>query len=202
MDSAGSRSASVTVLLRAWGKGDAAAADDLFPAVYAELHRLAARRLRRERAGQTLQTSALVNEAYLRLVDVKEVDWQDRAHFFAMAAQMMRRILVDAARRKGYAKRRGGAQRHTFDEALEVAAEAGPDLVALDDALQALAAFDERKSRVVELRFFGGLTVDETAAVLQVSPRTVLRDWSLAKVWLTRELIRGAGHEPGTLETD
>lgn len=185
----------LTALLHAWGKGDAAARDQLFPAVYAELHRLAQRHMRRERAGHTLQASALVNEAYLRLIDANQVEWQDRAHFFALAAQMMRRILVDAARRRRYAKRGGGAHRRTLDEALLMAQEPGLDLVALDDALQTLAKVDERKSQVIELRFFGGLSVEETAAALKVSTQTVLRDWNLAKAWLTREVQRGARND-------
>ena len=143
-----------------------------------------------ERAGHSLQTTALVNDAYLRLVDVQRVNWQNRAHFLAMAARMMRRILVDAARGKRYQKRGGGALRVTFDENLPLGDERGHDLIALDDALEALARVDERKSRVIELRFFGGLSVEETACVLKVSPDTVKRDWRLAKAWLVRELRR------------
>lgn len=143
--------------------------------------------MRGERAGHSLQATALVNEAYLRLIDVQHVDWQNRAHFLAVSARLMRRILVDFARARHYQKRGGGAQKITLDEAL-VVAEPGRDLVALDDALNALAKIDERKSRVVEMRFFGGLSVDETAAVLNVSPDTVMRDWRLAKAWLLREL--------------
>jgi RNA polymerase sigma factor (TIGR02999 family) len=150
----------------------------------------------RERAGNTLQASALVNEAFVRLIDARNIHWHDRAHFFAIAAQMMRRILVDAARRKGYAKRGGGAQRQTFDDALAVGTEPSADLIALDDALDALAALAKRKAKVVELRFFAGLSVEETAVVLKISPQSVLRDWSLAKAWLARELVRGGGHEP------
>jgi RNA polymerase sigma factor (TIGR02999 family) len=182
---------SLTVLLQAWRKGDTAARDQFFALVYDELHRTARRYMRQERAGHTLQASALVNEAYLRLIDANQVQWQDRAHFFGIAAQFMRRILVDAARQKGFAKRGAGLHRRTFDEALVAARELSPDLVALDDALEALAKIDRRKSKVVELRFFGGLTGDETAEVLNVSPQTVARDWSLAKVWLLRELERG-----------
>jgi RNA polymerase sigma factor (TIGR02999 family) len=141
-----------------------------------------------ERAGHSLQATALVNEAYLRLIDVKHVNWQNRAHFLAMTARFMRRILVDYARSKGYQKRGGRAVNVTFDEGLPVAAEPGMDLVALDDALKALATVDERKSRVIELRFFGGLSVEETATVLGVSPETIMRDWKLAKAWLMREL--------------
>jgi RNA polymerase sigma factor (TIGR02999 family) len=145
-----------------------------------------------ERAGHSLQATALVNEAYLRLIDVQHVNWQNRAHFLAMSARLMRRILVDYARSKGYQKRGGGAVKVTFDEGLPVAVEPAMDLVALDDALKVLATMDERKSRVVELRFFGGLSVEETATVLEVSPETVMRDWKLAKAWLMREL-RGEG---------
>lgn len=181
----------VTDFLVAWGQGDTAALDHLVPLVHGELRRLARREMRRERAGHTLQTTALVNEAYLRLVDLTRVRWQDRSHFFAMSARLMRRILVDHARARESRKRGGGARRISFDEALVVSEERGADLVALDDALQALAAFDERKSRVVELRFFGGLSVDETAEALHVSPETVMRDWRLAKVWLLRELGGG-----------
>jgi RNA polymerase sigma factor (TIGR02999 family) len=142
----------------------------------------------RERPGHTLQTTALVNEAYLRLIDARQVRWQNRAHFFAVSAQLMRRILVDFARSRRYQKRGGGVQKVTFDEALFASPEKGPDLVALDDALTTLAVTDARKSKVVELRFFGGLSVDETAEVLKVSSETVMRDWKLAKAWLAREM--------------
>jgi RNA polymerase sigma factor (TIGR02999 family) len=177
-----------TELLLAWGNGKASAFDALMPLVYEELKRLARCHLHHERPGQTIQATALVNEAYLRLIEVKRIRWQDRAHFFAMSSRVMRRILVDAARAKGYQKRRAGAQRISFDEALLVSSETGPDLVALDDALQALADVDARKVKVVEMRFFGGLTVEETAVALDVSPDTVMRDWRLAKAWLLREL--------------
>jgi RNA polymerase sigma-70 factor, ECF subfamily len=193
MDGPALRESRVTELLHAWRRGDSAAGDELFAAVYDELHTLAARRMRLERAGNTLQASALVNEVYVRLIDARNVAWHDRAHFFAIAAQIMRRILVDAARRKGYAKRGGNAQRQPFEETLAIAAQPSGELAALDDALRALAEFDERKSKVVELRFFGGLSVEETAVVLRISPQSVLRDWSLAKAWLARELVRGAG---------
>jgi len=143
-----------------------------------------------ERADHTLQATALVNEVYVRLVDIKQVNWHDRAHFLAMSSRLMRRILVDFARSKGYQKRGGGAQKVSFDEALIVSSEPGQDLVALDDALTALAAFDARKAQVVEMRFFGGLSVEETAAALRVSADTVMRDWKLAKAWLLRELKR------------
>ena len=179
---------SATALLLAWGNGDPGALDQLMPLVYDEMRRLARLHLRRERAGHTLQATALVNEAYLRLIEVNQVRWQNRAHFFAMASRVMRRILVDAARARRYQKRGGGAERVSLDEALLVSDEPAQDLVALDDALNALSAVDLRKSRVVEMRFFGGLSVDETAAVLKVSPDTVMRDWRLAKAWLLREL--------------
>jgi RNA polymerase sigma-70 factor (ECF subfamily) len=162
------------------------------PIVHNELRRIARRCMAGERVGHSLQATALVNEAYLRLIDVQHVDWQNRAHFLAMSARLMRRILVDYARSKGSQKRGGGAMKVTFDEGLPVAGEPAMDLVALDDALDALATMDERKSRVIELRFFGGLSVEETATVLAVSPETVMRDWKLAKAWLMREL-RGEG---------
>ena len=182
---------SVTGLLLAWGKGDEAAFQQLVPLIERELHRIAKRCMAGERAGHSLQATALVNEAYLRLIDAQQVKWQDRAHFLAMSARLMRRILVDWARSKQYQKRGGGALKVTFDEALPVAAEKGQDLIALDEALQALAKFDERKSKVIELRFFGGLSVEETAAVLNVSVDTVMRDWKLAKAWLLREMRAG-----------
>jgi RNA polymerase sigma factor (TIGR02999 family) len=179
----------VSRLLIAWSNGDEAAIELLMPLVYEELRRLAHRHLGRERAGHTLQTTALVHEAYLRLVDQRDVRWQNRAHFFAVAAQMMRRILVDYARSRRFAKRGGGAQQVSLDEALLVSHEHAADVVALDEALNALAEIDERKSRMVELRFFGGLSIEEeTAEVLGVSPGTVMRDWTLAKAWLQREL--------------
>ena len=182
----------MTELLLKWREGDEAALDRLVPIVHNELRRIARRCMAGERAGHSLQATALVNEAYLRLIDVQHVNWQNRAHFLAMSARLMRRILVDYARSKGYQKRGGGAVKVTFDEGLPVAAEPAFDLVALDDALKALATVDERKSRVIELRFFGGLSVEETATVLAVSPETVMRDWKLAKAWLMREL-RGEG---------
>jgi len=180
----------VTQLLVAWSDGDQAALEKLMPLVYQELRRLARRYLGRENPGHTLQPTALVNEAYLRLIDQNRVRWQNRAHFFGVSAQLMRRILVDMARARQQRKRGGAARRVELDEALVVSKERGEDLVALDDALQSLAAMDERKSRVVELRFFGGLSVEETAEVLQVSPDTVMRDWKMAKVWLHRELSK------------
>jgi RNA polymerase sigma factor (TIGR02999 family) len=183
----------VTEWLVAWSNGDEAALERLVPVVHAELRRLARREMRRERPEHTLQTTALVNEAYLRLVDVRGVSWNDRAHFFAMAARLMRRVLVDHARSRRYQKRGGGTKAVPFEEGLAVAPQPGTDLVALDDALLALAELDPRKSQVVELRFFGGLSVEETAAALDVSPSTVLRDWRLAKSWLLRELEGRAG---------
>ena len=178
-------------MLHAWCAGDREALDRLTPVVQAELHRLAHRYMSRERPGHALQTTALVNEAYIRLVDWKNVQWQNRAHFFGVCAQLMRRILVDFARRR---PRVGGEEaRHvSLDDALNLAVGRDPDLVALDEALTALAEFDLRKSRVVELRYFGGLSVEETAEVLQVAPITVMREWNKAKLWLHRELQRGA----------
>jgi len=178
----------VTQLLVAWSQGDQAAFERLMPLVYEELRRVARRYMRRERAGHTLQTTAVVNEAYLRLIDASQVQWQNRAHFFAVSAQLMRRILVDYARAHSYIKRGGGASHVPLEEAAVFSAERAPDMVALDDALKSLAVMDQRKCRVVELRFFGGLSVEETAEALKVSPRTVLNDWNLAKAWLLREL--------------
>jgi RNA polymerase sigma factor (TIGR02999 family) len=184
----------ITALLKAWGSGDAAALDQLTPLVYDELRRLARRYMRNERAGNTLQTTALVNEAYLRLVDAQRVGWQDRVHFFAVSAQMMRRILVDAARARGSAKRGGQVKRvnhstaFNLDEIPDVSTGRDRELVAIDDALNTLAEMDPRKARVIELRFFGGLSVEETAEILKLSPQSVMRDWKLAKAWLTREL--------------
>jgi RNA polymerase sigma factor (TIGR02999 family) len=189
---AASTSHAVTGLLLAWGQGEQAALEKLVPLVYAELRRIAHRYMNRERRGHTLQTTELVNEVYLRLIDANQVRWQDRAHFFAISAQLMRRILVDFARSRRYLKRGGGAHRATFDEALLASPAPGPDLVALDDALEELAVKDARKSRVVELRFFGGLSVEETAEVLKVSPDTVHRDWRLAKAWLARQMGKAA----------
>jgi RNA polymerase sigma factor (TIGR02999 family) len=187
----GSSPSHVTDLLVAWSGGDQQALEKLMPLVHGELRRLARKQMAGEREGHTLQTTALINEAYLRLIDLTRVRWQDRAHFLAISARLMRRILVDHARTRQYAKRGGGAAKVSFDEALEVSSDARPDLVALDDALQALAAVDSRKSQVVEMRFFGGLSVEETAQALGVSPETVMRDWRLAKVWLLRELGGG-----------
>src|SRR5262245_1127374 len=180
----------VTQLLLAWSQGDRSALDRLIPLVYAELRRLAHRYMGQERPGHTLQTTALVNEAYLRLIDASQVQWQNRAHFFGVSAQLMRRMLVDFARAHRNLKRGGEAQRVSLDEALLAPQETDADLVALDEALTALAAIDPRQARAVELRFFGGLSVEETAEVLQVSPETVHRDWRTAKAWLLRELSR------------
>ena len=185
---AASNPAQITRLLIDWRGGDQAALEQLIPLVHDELRRLARRHMAHEHAGHTLQATALVNEAYVRLIDVRQVKWQDRAHFFAMSSRLMRRILVDFARSKGYQKRGGGAQKVSFDEALVVSQEPGQHLVALDDALNALAAFDTRKTQVVEMRFFGGLSVEETAEALKISVDTVMRDWKFAKAWLLREL--------------
>ena len=180
----------VSVLLRAWSGGDQSALENLTPIVYSELHRLARRYMRRERPGHSLQATALVNEAYMRLVGYTRIRWQDRAHFFAVAAQVMRRILVEHARRHNL-KRGGDVPHVSLDEAVLVGADDDVDLVALDDAMTALARLDPRKAQVVEMRFFGGLGVDETAEVLGVSPVTVKRDWRAAKAWLYRELAGG-----------
>jgi RNA polymerase sigma-70 factor, ECF subfamily len=181
----------VTQLLRAWSAGDQDALDKLTPLVYRELHRAAGRYMARQQSDHTLQTTALVNEVYLRLVAFKEVSWADRAHFFAVCAQLMRRILTDWARSQQYQKRGQGAPHVEFDDALVLSPERSRDLVALDDALKTLAESDLRKSQVVELRFYGGLSVEETAGVLNVSPETVMRDWKLAKLWLLREMSGG-----------
>jgi RNA polymerase sigma-70 factor, ECF subfamily len=181
----------VTTLLAAWAAGDEAALAQLVPLVHVELCRIARRQMRRERNGHTLQTTALVNEAYLRLIDLSGLQWRDRGHFLAMSARLMRRVLVDHARTRRCEKRGGGIVKVTFNEAIPVSNERELDVIELDDALDALAMVDERKSRVVELRFFGGFSVAETAQALAVSEETVMRDWRLAKVWLLRELGRG-----------
>lgn len=181
----------VTRLLQAWSDGDEEALHKLMPLVYEALHSAARRHMAHERPEHTLQTTALIHETYLRLVDVRKVKWQSRAHFLAICAQLMRRILIDFARSRDSQKRRGKARHVDLDEALLVTAEPDFDLVALDGALNRLAKVDERQSRVVELRFFGGLDIKETAEVLKVSADTVMRDWKLAKVWLFRELRRG-----------
>ena len=177
----------VSILLRAWSDGDQSALDRLTPIVYDELRRLARRYMRHERAGHALQTTALVNEAYLRLVDYKRMRWQNRAHFFAVSAQLMRRILVDHARRHNL-KRGAGFQHVVLEAGAMIAGDRGADLVALDKALEKLARLDPRKAQMVELRFFGGLSVEETAEVLRISPITVMRDWSSARAWLYREM--------------
>jgi len=177
----------------AWGHGDAAAFDRLVPLVHAELRRLARRYMARERPDHTLQATALVNEAYLRLIEITRVQWQNRAHFFAMSARVMRRILVDSARARGNEKRGGGVLKVSLDEGLLVSTQPGQDLVALDDALQALEAIHPRKSQGVELRFVGGLSIEEAGEALHVSPDTVKRDWRFAKLWLLRELKAGEG---------
>lgn len=188
----------VTQLLLAWRAGDPKALEVLAPVIHQELHRAAHRYMAGERPGHVLQTTALVNEAYLRLVDWKDVHWQNRAHFFGVAAQMMRRILVDYARDLRRAKRGGGALRVSLSDVAQLPLERATDLVALDDALTALESFDSRKSRVVELRYFGGLSLEETAAALDVSIGTVRRDWSLARAWLYRELGGSTGNPSGT----
>lgn len=178
----------ITQLLVAWSEGDQTALDQLAPLIHAELHRLAHHYMSRERPGHMLQTSALINEAYLRLIDWRNVRWQNRAHFFGVAAQLMRRILVDFARDRKYLKRGGDALQVSLNEAASFAVDRSADLVALDEALTALSQMDERKAQVVEMRFFAGLAVDEVAEILKVSKETVMRDWRLAKVWLLREL--------------
>jgi RNA polymerase sigma-70 factor, ECF subfamily len=184
-----SPSPAITQLLRDWSDGDEQALEKLTPLLYEELHRMAHGYMRRERSDHTLQTTALINEAYVRLIDWKSVRWQNRAQFFAVAARLMRRILVDFARSRNYAKR-GGRERQmvSLDEASPVSPDRAGAILALDDALQSLSALDARKSQIVELRFFGGLTIEETAEVLSVSSRTVLREWDMAKAWLSREL--------------
>jgi RNA polymerase sigma-70 factor, ECF subfamily len=192
--------AHVSRLLRDWGNGDRAALDRLTPIVYEELRRLARRYMRGERPGHSLQTTALVNEAYMRLVDYKGMQWQNRAHFFAVSAQLMRRILVEHARRHNL-KRGGGVRHVSLDDTAIVGGDRAADLVALDDAMDALAGLDARKARVVEMRFFGGLSVEETAEVLKVSSVTVMRDWSTAKAWLYRELTGGKNDGRRSMET-
>jgi RNA polymerase sigma factor (TIGR02999 family) len=189
-------SAEITMLLKAWSHGDRGALDRLTPLLYDELRHLAHRYMRHEGAGNTLQTTGLVSEAYVRLVDVKGVDWQDRAHFLAIAARIMRRILIEAARTRAAAKRGGDMARVDHSSALDLdqlavaKSDRATELCALDDALEALARMDARRAQVIELRFFGGLTVEETADVLKISRQTVLRDWRLARAWLARELRR------------
>jgi RNA polymerase sigma-70 factor, ECF subfamily len=180
----------VTQLLIAWSNGEEEALEKLVPLVYDELRRIARRYMKREPAGHTLQTTALVNEAYLRLIEQKGMKWQNRAHFFAISAQLMRRILVSMARARHANKRGGEARQVSLDEALVISEERAAELVALDEAMNELAALDPRRSRVVELRYFGGLSVEETAEVLKISPETVMRDWKRAKAWLYNELNR------------
>jgi len=185
----------VTQLLLAWREGDEAALGELLPLVYDELHRLAARYMRRESPGHTMQTSALVNEAFIRLVDQRQVHWQNRAHFFGIAAQLMRRILLDHARGQARGKRGGGVHRVSFDEGAIVSEQRAAELIALDDALNALAAFDSRKGRIVELRFFGGLSNEEVTEVMGMSLRTVEREWRKAKAWLHHAISEGETDE-------
>ena len=185
----------ITEQLIAWSKGDEAALEQLIPAVYQELRRMADHYLRGEDSGHSLQPTALVHEAYLRLIDQTKVEWQNRAHFFGVAAQMMRRILIDHAKAKHRVKRGGTAIKVMLDENVNFTQERASELLALDDALQMLSRMDERKSRIVELRYFGGLTVEETAQVLGISDKTVMRDWNLAKAWLHRELTNNSGNE-------
>ena len=187
----------VTALLIEWRAGDHGAVEKLLPLVHGELKRIAKRHMAGERPDHVLQATALVNEVYLKLIDIRRVQWQDRAHFFAMAARLMRRVLVDFARARDNQKRGGALQRVTFDQNLPVASDTPDDLIAIDDALRALAGQYERKAQVVELRFFGGLSVEETAEVLKISEETVMRDWKFAKNWLLRELSRTATRRPG-----
>ena len=181
----------ITLMLKAWSSGDQAAREKLIAAVYDELRQIAGQYLRRERPHHTLQATALANEAYLKLIDLSEVTWQDRAHFFAVAAQVMRHILVDYARQQGAEKRGGGLQKLTLEAAVSLASERDLDLLALDEALAQLARFDPQQSQVVELRFFGGLSIEETAAVMGLSPATIKREWTLAKAWLHQRLSEG-----------
>jgi RNA polymerase sigma factor (TIGR02999 family) len=186
----------VTQLLLAWSSGDESALNELMPIVYQELHRLAHYQLAKERKGHTLQTTALVNEAYLKLVDQKKAQWQNRSHFFAIASTVMRRILIDYARSRQYAKRQNGVSALPLDEALVVSPERAKEMIMLDEALTALSKHDERKARIVELRFFAGFSIEESAELLRVSPGTVMKDWTLAKAWLQRELNREKSSGP------
>jgi len=191
-------SAEITRLLKAWGRGDSAALDRLTPLVYEQLHRMARRYMRSERPGHTLQATALLNEAFLRLVDTRDLDWNDRSHFFAVCARVMRRILVDAARSRAAIKRGGQADRAEHSTAINLdqlpdpASETSAQVCALDEALNRLAQIDSRRAHVIELRFFGGLTVEETARALEISPQTVMREWKLARAWLARELSQSS----------
>ncbi len=184
----------ITQLLAEWTDGNQSALDELYPLVYDELHRLARRYMSRERKDHTLQTTALINEAYVRLVDQKNVHWANRSHFFAISAQIMRRILIDHARRHAYAKRGGGAQQVSLDEAAAVTSGIGSEMIRLDEALKMLAEMDPRRSQVVELRYFGGLNNEEIAGVLHVSENTVTRDWNMARAWLYQQLIESAAN--------
>ena len=189
----------ITGLLLAWGSGDQHAFEELIPLVHKELHRIAKGHMAAEREGHTLQTTALVNEAYLRLIDAKRTSWVDRSHFLAACSQLMRRILVDYARRRRAARRGGPAHMAPIEEAWLASVEPNTDVLAVDEALEALASFDARKARVVELRFFGGLSIAETAAVLEISEESVMRDWRLARAWLARKLRKGGPHGPGPM---
>ena len=191
----------VTKLLRDWNDGDESALHKLTPLIYGELHRLAHKHMRRENAGHMLQTSALVNEAYVRLIDASEVRWENRAHFFAIAARLMRRILVDDARRRNFDKRGGHTIHVPLDEVLTVPQQQATNLVALEDALKSLASIEARQSEIVELRFFGGLSVDETAEVLNISPRTVMREWNFARAWLRKEMAGNQNTAASELQT-
>jgi RNA polymerase sigma factor (TIGR02999 family) len=184
----------ITQLLAEWSDGNQSALDELYPLVYDELHRLARRYMSRERKGHTLQTTALINEAYVRIVDQKNVHWANRSHFFAISAQIMRRILIDHARRHAYANRGGGAQQVSLDEAAAVTSGIGSELLRLDEALKTLAEMDSRRSQVVELRYFGGLNNEEIAGVLHVSENTVTRDWNMARAWLHQQLSESASN--------
>lgn len=184
----------ITQLLAEWSEGNQSALDELYPLVYDELHRLARRYMSRERKGHTLQTTALINEAYVRLVDQKNVHWANRSHFFAISAQIMRRILIDHARRHAYAKRGGGAQQVSLDEAVIVTSGVGSELLRLDEALKTLAEMDPRRCQVVELRYFGGLNNEEIAGVLHVSENTVTRDWNMARAWLYQQLAESTSN--------
>jgi RNA polymerase sigma-70 factor (ECF subfamily) len=184
----------ITQLLAEWSDGNQSALDELYPLVYDELHKLARRYMSRERKGHTLQTTALINEAYVRLVDQRNVHWTNRSHFFAISAQIMRRILIDHARRQSYAKRGGGARQVSLEEAATVTSNAGSELIRLDEALKSLAERDPRRSRVVELRYFGGLNNEEIAGVLRVSENTVTRDWNMARAWLYHQLTGSASN--------
>lgn len=184
----------ITQLLAEWSDGNQSALDELYPLVYDELHRLARRYMSRERHGHTLQTTALINEAYVRLVDQRNVHWANRSHFFAISAQIMRRILIDHARRHAYAKRGGGAQRVSLDEAATVTRLAGAEIIRLDEALKSLAEMDPRRSQVVELRYFGGLNNEEIAGVLNISENTVTRDWNMARAWLHQQLTESSAN--------